>query len=124
MASSTVDFPEPVGPTRAKKSASVKSIVVGSRKTVYPRRSRRSGRTTGPPPGKASSRHLRIEPVEQRGDLRISVALAGQVVGEQIPGGPSGALGPGRCLDVVQHRRIDAHLQGSGQQILYRLAQP
>ena len=44
IASSTVDLPEPVGPTRAKKSVSVKSTTTGSRKTVKPCRSSRNGR--------------------------------------------------------------------------------
>jgi hypothetical protein len=46
MASSTVDLPEPVGPTSAKKSASVKSTTVGSRNTANPSRSSLIGRTT------------------------------------------------------------------------------
>ena len=43
IASMTVDLPDPVGPTSAKKSASRKSMRVGSRNTVNPCRSSRTG---------------------------------------------------------------------------------
>ena len=44
IASMTVDLPEPVGPTRAKKSAPAKSTVVGSRKDAKPAISSSTGR--------------------------------------------------------------------------------
>ena len=47
IASMTVDFPDPVGPTRAKKSASAKSTWVGSRKEAKPFMSSTTGRMAG-----------------------------------------------------------------------------
>ncbi len=40
----TLDFPDPVGPQSAKRSAPTKSISTGSRNAVNPCSSRRSGR--------------------------------------------------------------------------------
>ena len=47
IASMTVDLPEPVGPTRAKKSASVKSILAASRNEANPFMSSTIGRICG-----------------------------------------------------------------------------
>ena len=50
IASIIVDLPDPVGPTRAKKSASLKSTWVRSRKEAKPSMSSAIGRITDPFP--------------------------------------------------------------------------
>ena len=65
MASMTVDLPDPVGPTRAKKSTPSKSISVGSRKAPKPSISRRERRIRPALPlaSSSSSSNRRDQPV-------------------------------------------------------------
>src|ERR1700733_3303704 len=108
IASMTVDLPDPVGPTSAKKSASVKSIVAASLNEAKPFMSSTIGRMVcasfggfrGSPPGLAqcgSAGGLRlfprrgdllVQPREQRRDPFVADLLGGAVVSEKLVRGP------------------------------------
>src|SRR4051794_40117552 len=73
MASTMLDFPEPVGPTSANTSAPSKSMTATSRKDVKPSISRRLGRMG-----------VLQQLGEQRPHALVVDALFGQVGGEQL----------------------------------------
>src|SRR5437763_16769507 len=77
MASTRLDFPAPVGPVKANRSAPVKSTSACSRKAVKPSTSRRSGRTG-----------LLQQLGEQAREAGIVDVALGQVVAEQLMGRP------------------------------------
>src|SRR5579859_1922161 len=128
IASMTVDLPEPVGPTRAKKLASVKSTRVGARKAANPFMSSTTGRMAVPlSAGRIGAGDFFVELGEQRRDLGVHHGDGGAVVGEQLPGGP-GDAGIGRLRPPGPDRGgelgIDADLEGVRQDAGDRLAQP
>src|SRR5437762_6305068 len=78
MASTMLDFPDPVGPTRAKTSAPSKSMTVGSRKDVKPSISRRLGRM-------GILQRLSLQQLGEEGLHALVVdPLVGEVGGEQL----------------------------------------
>src|SRR5690349_22639509 len=90
IASMTVDLPEPVGPTRAKKLASVKSTRVGARKAANPFMSSTTGRIAVPLSQLCSltgrlGGDFFVQLGEQRRDLGVGHGDGGAVVGEQLP---------------------------------------
>src|SRR6202035_5790588 len=138
IASITVDFPDPVGPTRAKKSASPKSTCASSLKEAKPCRSSMIGRivflpsSAGPgQPGTisvaaAGGGDLVVQLAEQGRDPRVADLPGGAVVGEQLPRCPGGAGlgGPWRLVRLGRELRVDAHLKGVGQDLDGVVAQP
>src|ERR1700733_10141755 len=133
----TVDLPEPVGPTSAKNSASVKSILAGSRNEANPSISSTIGRISASFSGPADSGgDLVVQLREQRRHSLVPHLLGVAVVGEQLVrrrdlgpgnvtamgGNPegSGELRVDAYLECVRHRRDRVLTQpGAG-----RLAQP
>ena len=120
IASMTVDLPEPVGPTSAKKSASVKSILAASRNEANPFISSTIGRIGASSSARAVTAggrgDLVVQPREQRRHPRVLHLLLGAVVGEQLIGAAAHA---GRVGAARARRRgelgIDPHLEGVGQ---------
>src|SRR2546421_6732220 len=84
MASTRLDFPDPVGPVRAKTSAPSKSTTAGSRNDVNPSSSSRLGRMG-----------VLQQVGKQRHQPGVVDGLLGQVLAEELLGRAAGA---GRTL--------------------------
>ena len=116
MASMMLDLPAPVGPTRANRSAPVKSTTVGPRKAVKPSTSSRTRPHARPRPRSsiAARRPARRTGATTRSSCGVALA---EVLGEQVVRA-CGAGGRGRpcaggAVAVVPRRQH--HLDGVGQ---------
>src|ERR1700683_5108312 len=112
----TVDLPEPVGPTSAKNSASVKSILAGSRNEANPSISSTIGRISTSFSGPADSGgDLVVQLREYRRHSLVPRLLGVAVVGEQLIRRRD--LGPGNVTAVRGNPegsgelRVDAYLE-------------
>src|SRR5688500_10927757 len=104
MASMTEDFPDPVGPTSAKKSLPSKSISVGSLKLVKPESSRRRGRMS-----------LLVQLVEERDESLVFDLFLVQVGEKELVGGEIASIE--RLLSVPARGLVlDDHLDRVGEQ--------
>src|SRR3984885_13446050 len=112
----TVDLPEPVGPTSAKNSASVKSILAGSRNEANPSRSSTIGRMSASFSGPADGGgDLVVQLREQRRHPLVPHLLGVAVVGEQLIWrrdlGPGNVTAVGGNPEGSGELRVDAHLE-------------
>src|ERR1700733_8469111 len=112
----TVDLPEPVGPTSAKNSASVKSILAGSRNEANQSTTSTIGRLSASFSGAAAGRgDLVVQLREQRRPPLGPHLLGGAVVGEQLIRrrdlGPGNVTAVGGNPEGSGELRVDAHLE-------------
>src|ERR1700683_3756673 len=112
----TVDLPEPVGPTSAKNSASVKSILAGSRNEANPSISSTIGRMSASFSGPADGGgDLVVQLREQRRHPLVPHLLGVAVVGEQLIRrrdlGPGNVTAVGGNPERSGEFRVDAHLE-------------
>src|SRR6202034_3899608 len=112
----TVDLPEPVGPTSAKNSASVKSILAGSRNEANPSISSTIGRMSASFSGPANGGgDLVVQLREERRHPLVPHLLGVAVVGEQLIRrrdlGPGIVTAVGGNPEGSGELRVDAHLE-------------